>query len=205
MIAVQIAGERMEAISGQLLFNFDTAELGGIKTLGPRAPASAQSRERESEAYFQKGLALEETGAPIEEAVQAYTRAVELNPNAAGALVNLGTIEYRLRRFKEAEKLYAQAILADPKYALAHFNLGNLQDELGNIVKAMENYGKALALNPSYADAHFNLALVSERNGDPLKAVRHWRAYLRLDRTSSWAEMARKQLDRLRQAAIVRK
>jgi DNA-binding transcriptional MerR regulator len=205
VIAVQNAGERMEAISGQLLFNFDTAELGGIKTLAARPPATAHSRERESEAYFQKGLAIEETGAPVEDAIQAYNKAVELNPNAAGALVNLGTIHYRLRHLKEAEKFYEQAILADPKYALAHFNLGNLQDEMGNLAKAMENYAKALSLNPSYADAHFNLALLSERNGDPLQAVRHWKAYLRLDRTSSWAETARKQLERLRQAAIVRK
>ncbi len=204
VIEVQNAGERMEAISGQLLFNFDTAELRGVKTLAPHAPAP-RSRERESEAYFQKGLALEETGAPVEEAIQAYSQAIELNAHAAGALVNLGTIHYRMRHFKEAEAFYQQAILADPKYALAYFNFGNLHDELGNAPKAAENYEKALALNPGYADAHFNLALLAERTGDPLRAMRHWKAYLRLDHSSSWAETARKQLERLRQSAIVRK
>src|SRR5438309_699016 len=77
------------------------------------APKQAQDRggaERQAEAYFQQGLALEETGAPIEKAVEAYSRAVELNPSAAGALVNLGTIYYRQRKYEEAERHYERAI-----------------------------------------------------------------------------------------------
>lgn len=205
VIAVQIAGEKMEAVSGQLLFNFDTAELGSLKTIPSRTPSPPpHMKERQSEAYFQKGLALEETGAPPEQCIEAYTKAVELNPHAAGALVNLGTLQYRLRRFKEAERAYEQAIQVDPKYSLAYFNLGNLYDELGRQDKACENYEKALELNPSYADAHFNLALLAEKRGDPLKAVRHWKVYLQLDRSGEWADIARKQLERLRDAAIVR-
>jgi tetratricopeptide (TPR) repeat protein len=204
-IAVYSAGDKMEAISGQLLFDFDTGELGGLKTLPERKAPAPPLREREAEACFQNGVALEETGAPVEQAIEAYRRAVELNPRAAGALVNLGTIQYRLGKYKEAERFYSQALLADPGYPLAHFNMGNLQDEMGAVSLAAGHYEKALALNPGYADAHFNLALLSERTGDPLKAVRHWRIYLQLDHTSSWAEIARKQLDRLKQATIVRK
>ncbi len=37
-IAVQVAGQKMEAISGQWLFNFDTAELGSVAAL-PAPPA----------------------------------------------------------------------------------------------------------------------------------------------------------------------
>ena len=54
-----------------------------------------------------------------------------MNPAAAGALVNLGTIYYRLLRFAEAEEYYKEAIAADPQYPLAQFNLGNLYDERG--------------------------------------------------------------------------
>ncbi len=41
-IIVQVAGDRMEAISGQLLFNFETAELGAVATMPspPRASAT---------------------------------------------------------------------------------------------------------------------------------------------------------------------
>lgn len=202
-IAVQIAGQKMEALTGQLLFNFDTAELGSLKSFSAK-PAGDRGSERQAESYFQKGLALEETGAPIEEAIQAYKQAVQLNPAAAGALVNLGTIYYRQRKYQEAEQHYEKAIEVDSNYPLAHYNLGNLYDEQGDLARAEQHYNTALSLNPNYADAHFNLALLCERRGDFLKAVRHWKSYLRLDSTGTWANIARRQLEKLRDAAVIR-
>src|SRR6185437_11212081 len=117
-------------------------------------------RTRESEEWFQRGLELEETGAPVEQAIEAYQKVLELNPSAAGALVNLGTILYRQRRFDGAEKYYVRAIDADPHYPLAQFNLGNLYDEQGRLAEAHDYYKRALELNAQYADAHFNLALL---------------------------------------------
>jgi tetratricopeptide (TPR) repeat protein len=200
-IAVRFGGQKMEAISGQILFDFDTASLGGV-TAFPERKRSV-NRMRESEAWFQKGLELEETGAPITQAIEAYRKVLELNPEAAGALVNLGTIYYRQRKFTEAEKYYSEAITADPAYPLAQFNLGNLYDEQGRVLEAMDHYRRALQLNPQYADAHFNIALLCERNGEALKAVHHWKCYLKLDNNGQWAEIARRQLDRLRQATVI--
>jgi tetratricopeptide (TPR) repeat protein len=201
-IAVHVAGQKMEAISGQILFDFDAAELGGVKNFPERK--ASPNRIRESEVWFQRGLDLEETGAPVEDAIQAYQKVLELNPSAAGALVNLGTIFYRQRKFGEAEKYYRKAINADPGYPLAQFNLGNLYDEQGRAKEAFEHYRRALHLNPNYADAHFNLALLCERTGDNLKAVHHWKLYLKLDSSGQWAEIARRQLDRIRQATVIK-
>lgn len=200
-IAVQLGGQKMEAISGQILFDFDAAALGDIKSFPERK--RSVTRMRESEAWFQKGLELEETGAPVAQAIEAYRKVLELNPEAAGALVNLGTIYYRQRKFVDAEKYYRAAIEADPAYPLAQFNLGNLYDEQGRIPEAMDYYRKALHLNPQYADAHFNLALLCERAGEALKAVHHWKCYLKLDNSGQWAEIARRQLERLRQATVI--
>ena len=199
-IAVRVAGQNMEALTGQILFDFDTSELASVQSLPAQPPPPP--RERDSEAWFQKGLFLEEAGAPIEEAVEAYLQAVECNPQAAGALVNLGTIRYRLRQFKEAEDYYNRALEADPNYSLAHFNLGNLYDERGDLSKAQLCYESALRINPRYGDAHFNLALLCERRGDALRAVHHWKAYLKIDNASSWAEIARRQLEKLRVALL---
>lgn len=199
-INVHVAGQQMEAISGQILLDFEASKLGGLHSFPDRR--STANRLRESEVWFQRGLELEETGAPIEDAVDAYHKVLEFNPSAAGALVNLGTIYYRQRKFAEAEKYYIDAIAADPEYALAQFNLGNLFDEQGRVAEALDHYRQALALNPNYADAHFNLALLCERTGDALKAVHHWKAYLKLDSSGQWADIARKQLERLRQAVI---
>jgi tetratricopeptide (TPR) repeat protein len=200
-IAVQVGGQKMEAISGQILFDFDAASLGDLKSFPERK--RSVNRLRESEAWFQKGLELEETGAPVAQAIEAYRKVLELNPEAAGALVNLGTIYYRQRKFADAEKYYRAAIEADPAYPLAQFNLGNLYDEQGRVADAMEHYRRALHLNPQYGDAHFNLALLCERAGEALKAVHHWKCYLKLDSSGQWAEIARRQLERLRQVTVI--
>ena len=200
-INVRVQGEKMDAISGQMLFDFETAQLGDLMAFPDKGQNA--NRQREAEEWFQKGLDLEETGAPVERAIEAYRRVTELNPAAAGAWVNLGTIHYRQRRFQEAESCYRQAIAADPGYPLAEFNLGNLYDEQGRTPEAFEHYRKSLQLSPNYADAHFNLALLCERTGDMLKAVHHWKAYLKLDSSSQWAEVARRQLERLRQATLI--
>jgi tetratricopeptide (TPR) repeat protein len=199
-IAVHIGGSRMEAISGQLLLDFDSNELEKLRSLPVRTEPVAPVNEQLSEHWFQRGLALEETGALVSDAITAYRKAIESNPNASGALVNLGTIAFRMRKLKEAADYYARALEADPTYPLAHFNLGNLNDEQGNFIVARKHYGEAIRLNPRYADAYFNLALLCERTNDLLQAISNWNMYLKLDSTSTWANTARRQLDRLKRS-----
>lgn len=195
-IAVHVSGQKMEPISGQLLFNFDAQEIARLRSFPPETKPAGD--EQQAELWFQRGLALEETGAPVNEAVAAYRKAIELNPHASGALVNMGTIAFRMHKLKDAEDYYTRAMEADPEYPLAHFNLGNLHDEQGHVEEARRYYLNAIRLNPRYADAYFNLALLCERNNEILRAIGHWQAYLKLDSTSSWAGAARKQLDRLK-------
>jgi tetratricopeptide (TPR) repeat protein len=199
---VHVAGSMMEPISGQLLLDFDAREIERLKSFPTQTvavnAAQDEAKEKLAEHWFQRGLALEETGAPVEEAVKAYRKAIEANPNASGALVNLGTISFRMKRMKEAAEFYDRAMKADPSYPLAHFNLGNLHDETGSFEVARKHYLEAIRLNPRYADAYFNLALLCERNNEVLQAIGYWNTYLKLDSTSSWASTARKQLDRLK-------
>jgi len=205
-IAVHVSGNKMEPISGQLLFDFDAKEIEKLRSFpvststAKDAAAKSADSEREAEAWFQRGLTLEETGAPVSEALAAYRKAIELNPDASGALVNLGTIHFRMKKLKEAEAFYTRALQADPDYPLAHFNLGNLHDEQGQTEPARQYYLSAIRLNPRYADAYFNLALLCERNDEILRAIGYWQSYLKLDPTSSWARAARKQLDRLKKS-----
>lgn len=199
-LTVRVSGGTMEAVSGQWILDFDGKGGDTIRTLAAKPQGRTKAQDEESEKWFQKGLSLEETGAPVAEAAAAYKKAIEANPDAAGALVNLGTISFRAKKLREAEMYYNRAVKADPDYPLAHFNLGNLSDELGNAKSAREHYEAAIRLNPRYADAYFNLALLHEKHNELLQAIRCWQLYLRLDGTSQWARTARKQLDRLKSA-----
>lgn len=196
-IAVDLGDGKMEALTGQFLFDFETAALRPVAEMRRRDRQSREAQERESERWFQVGLELEEAGAPPEEAESAYRRSLELNPNAAGAWVNLGTLNYQCRNLAESERCYRRSLDIDPEYPLAHFNLGNICDEQGRVGEARSHYLDALRLRPDYADAHYNVALLYEKTGEPMRAVRHWRSYLKIDPSSPWAGIARQQLDGL--------
>ena len=196
-IAVDLGEGRMEALTGQLLFDFETSTLRPVAEIQKREKPSTETDERESERWFQLGLHLEESGAPAEEALRAYSRSLELNPNAAGACVNMGTLHYQCRNLAEAERYYRRSLEIDPHYPLAHFNLGNICDEQGRLEEARAHYVVALRLRPDYADAHYNLALLHEKLGEPMRAVKHWRNYLKIDSASPWAGIARQQLENL--------
>jgi len=207
-IGVQISGRKMEAISGQLMFDFDAQELSKLLSFPGKGqygsdPRARQNQKFEAELWFQKALDLEQSGAPVEEIIQAYERASELDGQSAGALVNLGTLYFNARRWADAERYYRRALEADPNHALAHFNLGNLYDERGDRGKALYYYLSAIRLHSTYADAHYNIALLYQTSGQVMKAVRHWRIYLKLDAGSSWAIIARRELEKLRKATVL--
>jgi len=213
-IRVQFEGRRMEAKTGQLLLDFDQAEISRLLSFPGRdragdagggvSPTAARpGRRAEAEMWFERGLQLEQEGAPLDDVIHTYQKALAIDPASAGALVNLGTVYFNARAWREAERYYRDALAADPEYALAHFNLGNLFDEMGDQARALQHYQTALRLNANYADAHYNIALLYQCVNQPLKAVRHWKAYLKLDPGSSWAAIAKRELGKLRDSTIV--
>lgn len=203
-IRVQVDGSTMDAESGQLLLDFDAAELKRLVSFPPGNRSNGErDRRAEAERWFQRGLDLEQSGAPVDHVVEAYRKAIDLDPQSAGALVNLGTVYFNARKWAEAETFYSRALEIDPDYALAHFDLANLYDERGDRIRALAHYEAALRISPNYADAHYNVALLYQGSNQPLKAVQHWSTYLRLDPASHWAGIARRELAKLRASALV--
>lgn len=205
-VRVQVGGCPMEPVTGQLLLDFGPEELRKLVQFPEpsREPAGLPAGRAAAAAdrLFEEGVRLEHAGA-VEEAREVYLRALEADPNHAGALINLGTIHFTAREFGQARQYYERAVAADPDNALARFNLANVFDELGLRLEALVHYQAALKLAPDYADAHYNLALLYQTIGQPLRAVRHWRIYLRLDPGSPWAAIARRELDRIYRETVV--
>jgi len=206
-VTVQLDGGRMEPVSGQLLLDFDQDEINRLLTFPQQSVEqperrAAEKQRVEAERWFQEGLELERTGAPVERIIEAYRQAIVLDPRSAGAYVNLGTVHFNARRWDEAEECYREAVEIDSNYALAHFNLGNLFDERNDRSRALFHYRAALKINPLYSDAHYNLALLYQTSGEVMSAIRHWKAYLKLDPAGSWAVIARRELDKLRRALL---
>ena len=204
-LLAEVEGRKMEGLSGQYLLNFDASEVRRLVSF-PKGDGKADEKRKEqaqlaeSDFWFQKGLEVEHNCAPIAEAIEAYERAIALNPKMASAMVNLGTIFFHQRKWQKAEAQYTAAIAVDPQYALAVFNLANLYDERGDRDHALQYYEEALRINPRYGDAHYNLALLYQTEGSAMKAVRHWGEYLKLDPQSDWAKVARRELDKLKKS-----
>jgi tetratricopeptide (TPR) repeat protein len=190
-VAFRHDGRALEPTSGQFVMDFSTTE-----RVVPANVKSMHAAETAAE-YFARGVALEEDPHSQTEAIAAYRKVLELDPDHAAAYINLGTLYYNRQDYAKAEAHYRKAVEADPRYALAYFDLGNVLDETGRAVEAVKAYKTALQLAPTYADAHYNLALAYEKTRQPRKALQHWRAYLKLDNSCPWATHAMNQIRRL--------
>ena len=95
----------------------------------------------------------------MDEALDAFDRAILLDPRFAAAYANRGIALSDLRRLNEAVESYRQAISEDPLSADTHVCLGNALAELGRHEQALESYRQAVGLRPEYAEAHFNLGV----------------------------------------------
>jgi len=80
--------------------------------------------------YNDLGFVLERQGLS-DEAIRAYRRAIELDPELASAHYNLGSSLARSGKFAEAERHLRVAIEADPKNAAAHQKLAEVLESLG--------------------------------------------------------------------------
>ncbi|MEO6192598.1 MAG: tetratricopeptide repeat protein, partial [Thermoanaerobaculia bacterium] len=113
--------------SGQAVFDFELAELArGAATLPLRTPTREEDGKpdepEQGADWYEHGAELEEDSP--EEAMAAYRRALELDPDLADAHVNLGRLLHERGEIVEAERHYRLALAARPDDTTAAYNLG---------------------------------------------------------------------------------
>ena len=178
-----------EPLTGQFVLNFETSELA------QKVHALAS---RSAEEWFELGMACDTKAETLEEAVEAYRKAVDASPEWVEAHINLGTTLYQLNRMEEAHSEFSKAVEFEPKNALAEFNLGCVLEQLGEADEAIKHLHRAIDLAPTLADAHLNLALAYEKRGHIQNSIRHLSFYLRYEPNGPWAEFARSRIARHR-------
>jgi len=185
-VAVGDGQRRWLPESGQILFDFDVAELARkVAPLARRAFREAKTGPRQLSAEEWYGWGCELEAVSPAEAREAYERALELDPAHPDAHVNLGRLLHEGGKPAEAETHYRRALAARPDDATAAFNLGVALEDLGRAEEALSAYERAAELDPSNADAHFNAANLCEHLGQVAAALRHLKAYRKLLRGES--------------------
>lgn len=114
-------------------------------------PVCAGANETSSE-WFMKGLDLYNQD-KIDESLQAYNRALELDPNDYEAWNNKGIDEGLLGKYDDALVSFGNAVAINESYAEAWYNMGVIYDFKEYYGSAVQAYKRATQINPSYQKA----------------------------------------------------
>lgn len=136
----------------------DVALQRGIEALHAKRWAEARAALEQAtrnapqaaEAWFRLGLACagqEDWDA----AVDAYTRAIEIDPRHVKAQNNLANVQFRRGDFPAAERAYRRAVEIDPNYLFGHYHLGWVLRQLDRPQAAEEAFQRCVSL-PARSD-----------------------------------------------------
>ena len=79
-------------------------------------------------------------------AVASFERALQIKPDYAEALANMGAIAIMHERFDEAHTWLSKALASRDNFYRAHLNMATVETQLGNPDKAIKHYQKALTI-----------------------------------------------------------
>ena len=127
------------------------------------------------------GMALHEEQR-IEEAKQAYERALAAEPGEYRALNGLGIIHLRRGDFAKARELLEKAVALKPSSGEARMNLAQALIEFDEHDAALKHAEKALKLSPKNLNAQYTYGVVLAQLGRVEEAVRHFEKIIRTHR-----------------------
>ena len=94
----------------------------------------------------------------LDEAIEAYNKAISLKPDYADAYYNMSNAFKDQGKLEKAIKYYNKSISLNPNFADAYYNMGNVLKDQGKLDEAIEAFNKSISLKPDFADAHQNLS-----------------------------------------------
>jgi len=117
----------------------------------------------------------------LDDAIEAYQIALEVDSSDAAIHIDLGNILKDLGRLHEAELSYRKALELAPASFIALNNLGTLLKADGRTVEALKLYRRALDVDSDSAPVHYNLGNCLAQIGRDDEAMKYFEAALSLD------------------------
>src|SRR5262245_46799839 len=113
-------------------------------------------------------------------AAHHFREVTRLDPQRAGAFVNLGAVLNLMGQHDEAVTVLRQAIKLDPQRVEAYYSLGLVYRRKSQPDLAISAYREAIRLNPRMADAYLNLANLYLDKGQPRQAIQFYEEALKV-------------------------
>jgi len=113
--------------------------------------------ERQSILYIKLANILRKLGEKekdFDQAIIAYSKALEIDKKHRGARLNLVTILNQQQRYLEALEICLESVKIEPENPHFYRQLGNIQRQIGELETAITSYNKAIELDRSNYDTY---------------------------------------------------
>jgi len=129
--------------------------------------------------WFQKGYSLLNSS-KNKDAINAFTKAIKIDPQFAEAYVNRGGAYFNLRNYQQAIKEVTRAIEINPQDAKAYNLRGGAYLSLRSYRQAIEDLDKAIEIDPQFATAYLNRGVSYSKLGNEQQAIADFKIAARL-------------------------
>ncbi|HBB34236.1 MAG TPA: serine/threonine protein kinase [Cyanobacteria bacterium UBA8803] len=131
--------------------------------------------------YFLHQGKTEEHRGKDRQAIERYTKVLELQPNNDSAYDQRGRIYSRLGESQKALADFSKAIQLNPRKERAYYQRGNIRWQLGDRQGAKDDYTQALQIDPTLTAAYVNRGSVLADLGDEKAAVKDYTQAIELE------------------------
>src|SRR5262245_32432797 len=113
-------------------------------------------------------------------AAHHFREVTRLDPQRAGAFINLGAVLNLMSQYDEAMTVLRRGIQIDGQRTEGYYNLGLVYKKKGQIDLAITAYKEAIRINPRLGDAHPNSPNLSMQRQQARAALQHYKQALQL-------------------------
>jgi tetratricopeptide (TPR) repeat protein len=117
----------------------------------------------------------------LDAAIEAYKKALLINPNYVDAHYNMGNALRDYGKHDEAITAYENALNLQPGHIDAYNNVGNILRNQGKLEKAIIAFKKAIKINPNRPDLHSNLGSVFQDQEKFKEAIAAFKKSIKLE------------------------